>query len=218
MRKILYIMIVILIIISLSFASCSSLNYENIVDTACKALECGNKEMITSLLDKDSIQRWYEALYDDKSHSVTQINGILNRYYEQQKLSETFTELKDNFGDNYIVKHGALVPDKEKIDLADLKTLRKLTNRNESSAQRDFINSFVDSLSQVVCINTTLIVQKRGSNVKNIMNITFNMYCLSGKWYLDYTDYPDIETPNILAQINTALSVRGQNTNKYPPA
>ncbi|MFR1534193.1 MAG: hypothetical protein ACLSTO_11535 [Bilophila wadsworthia] len=205
------------ILLAATLAGCSSggkdgehAGYEGTINSACQALQSGEVEALTALLDMESIEKGLEALHSNGENATAQIRETLTNLAEQEAFVHTCDDLAYDFGKDYIVEHGGLFPDEEAIDLELFQRLRKLESEDETLTQTEFINSFVDSLSDVMVVETTIIIRSADAESKSRLDVTLWLYERDETWYLDNASLSDIQTPNILGTVGKALLARDQ--------
>lgn len=180
---------VMLIMLALSFAGCSSENgYEKVVDKYCSAAQKNDFNAIKSIIDWDNLEK------------IAELNG---RDYDkkemEENLKETLTDQYENleykFDKGFTVEHGQIKVLKdgyEDYSLKRLQKLAKLENEAEDADATKFINDFVANLKYVTVVKTNITVKsKKDSSEKDKEEETFYTYCYKGKWYrntsvLDY--------------------------------
>lgn len=180
---------VMLIMLALSFAGCSSENgYEKVVDKYCSAVQKNDFNAMKSIVDWDNLEK------------IAELNG---RDYDkkemEENLKETLTDQYENleykFDKGFTVEHGQIKVLKdgyEDYSLKRLQKLAKLENEAEDADATKFINDFVANLKYVAVVKTNITVKsKKDSSEKDKDEKTFYTYCYKGKWYrntsvLDY--------------------------------
>lgn len=209
MRKITGIILAVLLIATLAGCS-SSGGYEGVVSGVCNALEAGDVKALTAYLDMENIEKGLEAQYSGGTNGTTQIDETLSELAEQEAFVHICDDLTYEFGKDYVVEHGTLFPDEEQIDLALMQRLRKLENEDETLTQTEFINSFVDSLTDAMVVETTLIFRSKDDESKTRLDMTLQLYERNGKWYLDNVNFTDVQTPNLLGRVEEMLRARDE--------
>ena len=91
-----------------------------------------------------------------------------------------------------------------------MQRLRKLENEDETLTQTEFINSFVDSLTDAMVVETTLIFRSKDDESKTRLDMTLQLYERNGKWYLDNVNFTDVQTPNLLGRVEEMLRARDE--------
>ena len=209
MRKITGIILAVLLIATLAGCS-SSGGYEGVVSGVCNALEAGDVKALTAFLDMENIEKGLEAQYSGGTNGTTQIDETLSELAEQEAFVHICDDLTYEFGKDYVVEHGTLFQDEEQIDLALMQRLRKLENEDETLTQTEFINSFVDSLTDAMVVETTLIFRSKADESKTRLDMTLQLYERNGKWYLDNVNFTDVQTPNLLGRVEEMLRARDE--------
>lgn len=207
MKKLIGGLLVLMLLVGM--AGCSSSSYQGVIDSACKAMEKGDVKALTSLLDMKNIEKALDAIYSGTTDGSTKIKDMLAEVTKQEDFVKLCDDLEYRFDEGYTVSHGSLFPDEEAYDLKLLQRLRKLEASNsETLTLTEFINTFIDSLTDVISVKTTVIVKSKDSENKTKIDVTFVMYKAGGKWYLDFASHSDITTPNMLLMVRSALSAR----------
>ena len=147
---------VMLIMLALSFAGCSSENgYEKVVDKYCSAVQKNDFNAMKSIVDWDNLEK------------IAELNG---RDYDkkemEENLKETLTDQYENleykFDKGFTVEHGQIKVLKdgyEDYSLKRLQKLAKLENEAEDADATKFINDFVANLKYVAVVKTNITVK-----------------------------------------------------------
>lgn len=172
---------VMLIMLALSFAGCSSENgYEKVVDKYCSAVQKNDFNAMKSITDWENREKIAElqSLDYDKKETEENIKETLTGWYE---------ELEYKFDKGFTVEHGQIKVLKdgyENYSLKRLQKLAKLENEAEDADVTKFINDFVANLKYVAVVKTNLTIKsKKDSSEKTKQERTFYTYCYKGKWY-----------------------------------
>ena len=215
-RVLIFVLALVCILSSIGCASPSASKYEMVVDRLCQALEKGDTAALTALMDMNSIQQMLEARYSNKLDSASAIEDAMELYTQQLDFSHLYDDLQYMYGNAFVVEHGTLYPDDDAQDLALYQRLRKLSNDEESLTLMEFVNSFVDSVTDIKVVDTTIIFRSQDGKDKDRYDVRFYMYQVGKAWYLDYISLYDIETPDILEYVLHVLNKRGAKDAAYP--
>lgn len=215
MKKVLIGILALIMVLGLVGCSGSSKGYEGLIDNALQALQSGDVDKLTSLLDMENIENGLEALTSvgDITSSL-ELQEAKENYLEQVKEQEDFLKLYDDleyqFDKDFTVEKGNLYidDDSELSELDKIQRLRKLEKKSESIAQTEFMNTFVDSLSDIKIVRTAVTLRSKDGETKNKIDLKFTMYQRNGKWYLDSVNYSEIKTPGLLSVVYNMLAER----------
>ena len=207
MKQVLCILFAIMLILIPS--SCSNANgYENIINSFCYSIENSDRDALVSLLDIKNIERAFCSFSQGSSLKSASGTCSLLKYNRQEDFNSFCLDIENSFGRNYSVMHNRIAPAENGIDLARLKKLRCLKNEKESPILTDFLNSFIDELEEILILNTTLVIKSKSKKLSSCLETTFHLYKANGRWYLDYINYSDIVTPNLLDIVEEMLIKR----------
>ena len=153
-----------------------------------------------------NIERAFRSFSQGNSLKSASGTCSLLKYNRQEDFNSFCLDIENSFGRNYSVMHNRIAPAENGIDLARLKKLRCLKNEKESPILTDFLNSFIDELEEILILNTTLVIKSK--KLSSCLETTFHLYKANGRWYLDYINYSDIVTPNLLDIVEEMLIKR----------
>ena len=174
---------VMLIMLALSFAGCSSENgYEKVVDKYCSAVQKNDFNAMKSIVDWDNIEKIAEL--NDRDYDKKEMEENL-----KETLTDQYENLEYKFDKGFTVEHGQIKVLKdgyEDYSLKRLQKLAKLENEAEDADATKFINDFVANLKYVAVVKTNITVKsKKDSSEKDRVEMHAFTYCYKGKWYID---------------------------------
>ena len=187
--------------------------HEGVINAVCKAVQTGDSETLISLLDVQSIEKGFEAIYSESSKKgvSSDIEENLEIYTKQEAFQRQYDDYEYEYGKNFVVEHGNLYEEEENSlgDLEKYQRLRKLENKNETLTVTESVNAFVDGLTDIKVVTTTMVIRDKEGEGKNRTDVTFYMYQSNGKWYLDQvTGFAGIATPGMLTYVFNVLQNR----------